>query len=124
MGASAAVGVNDDLPARESRIPLGTADLEPSCRVNKVFRVLIQKLCGNDRLDDELLELLSRRREVSREIGRYKKEHSLPVVQTGRYKDLMEKRVADGEKLDMSADFVRALLAVIHEESVRQQVEI
>lgn len=77
-----------------------------------------------DRIDDELLELLSRRMEVSREIGRYKKEHRLPVVQTTRYKDLMERRVAESERLDMSADFVRALLAVIHEESVRQQVKL
>lgn len=76
-----------------------------------------------DQLDDDLLELLAKRMQVSREIGRYKRDHKIPVVQTGRYKDLMERRVTDGEKLDMSADFVRALLAVIHEESVRQQVE-
>lgn len=76
-----------------------------------------------DDIDDQLLELLSKRMGVSREIGRYKKEHKLPVVQTARYKDLMERRVADGEKLDMSAEFVRHLLAVIHEESVRQQIE-
>lgn len=75
-----------------------------------------------DTLDGELLELLAKRMDVSREIGRYKREHKLPVVQTGRYKDLMEKRVADGERLDLPADFVRAILAVIHEESVRQQL--
>ena len=77
-----------------------------------------------DQLDDELLELLAKRMNVSREIGRYKKEHHLPVVQTDRYRNLMERRVADGEKLEMSADFIRALLACIHEESVRQQVEL
>lgn len=75
-----------------------------------------------DRIDDEILDLLAKRMGVSREIGRYKREHKLPVVQTARYKNLMEKRVADGERLDLSPDFIRALLAVIHEESVRQQV--
>ena len=77
-----------------------------------------------DQIDDELLELLARRMKVSREIGEYKNEHKLPVVQTARYKDLMERRVSDGEKLDMSADFIRSMLACIHEESVRQQVEL
>lgn len=77
-----------------------------------------------DLIDDELLELLAKRMGVSREIGRYKSEHKMPVVQTERYKTLMEKRVADGEKLDMSADFIRAILAAIHEESVRQQIEL
>lgn len=75
-----------------------------------------------DSIDNDLLELLAKRMDVSREIGRYKKEHKLPVVQTARYKDLMEKRVADGERLDLSPDFVRSLLACIHEESVRQQI--
>lgn len=77
-----------------------------------------------DSLDDQLLDLLAKRMGVARDIGRYKKEHKLPVVQTARYKDLMERRVADGEKLDMSADFIRAVLAAIHEESVRQQIEL
>lgn len=77
-----------------------------------------------DRLDDELLEVLSKRMEVAREIGRFKRQHNLPVVQAHRYNALMEKRVADGEHLNMSADFIRTLLAAIHEESVRQQVEI
>lgn len=75
-----------------------------------------------DSLDDQLLELMAKRMEVSREIGRYKREHKMPVVQTARYKDLMERRVADGEKLELSPDFVKALLAIIHEESVRQQI--
>lgn len=75
-----------------------------------------------DSLDDELLELLAKRMAVSAEIGRYKKIHKLPVVQTGRYKTLMENRVADGERLDLPADFVKALLAIIHEESVRRQI--
>lgn len=77
-----------------------------------------------DSIDGELLELLAKRMNISREIGRYKQLHNLPVVQTARYKDLMESRVSDGEKLDLSADFVRTILATIHEESVRQQIEL
>lgn len=77
-----------------------------------------------DRLDDELLELLSKRMRVARDIGRYKRENQMPVVQPGRYNDLMQRRVAAGEALDMSADFIRHILAAIHEESVRQQLEI
>lgn len=77
-----------------------------------------------DRIDVELLELLSKRMQISRDIGRYKREHKLPVVQTARYKALMEQRVEDGAKLDLSPDFVRIILASIHEESVRQQIEL
>lgn len=77
-----------------------------------------------DRIDDELLELLDKRMRVACEIGQYKKEHSMPVIQAGRYNDLMERRVASAVEMGMSADFMRAILAAIHEESVRKQIEI
>lgn len=77
-----------------------------------------------DRLDDELLELLAKRMRVSGEIGQFKKEHSMPVIQADRYNSLMEQRVAAGEGLGMSADFIRTILAAIHEESVNKQLDI
>ena len=77
-----------------------------------------------DRIDDELLDLLAKRMRISEEIGRFKKEHSMPVIQADRYNNLMEQRVKIGESLGMSEDFIRAILAAIHEESVNKQLEI
>lgn len=77
-----------------------------------------------DRLDDDLLELLAKRMRVARDIGRYKKEHNMPVLQPGRYNDLMQRRVDAAVQLDLNADFIKNVLASIHEESVRQQLEL
>ncbi|MDD3404721.1 MAG: 3-deoxy-7-phosphoheptulonate synthase [Sphingobacteriia bacterium] len=77
-----------------------------------------------DGLDNDLLEILAKRMRVSKEIGTYKKEHDVAVVQTGRYNEILEKRIANGEKLGMSHDFMRTILEAIHEESVRVQVEL
>lgn len=77
-----------------------------------------------DRINDELLELLAKRMRVTCEIGLYKKEHKMPVIQQTRYNDLMETLVKNGEELGLSEEFVRSILATIHEESVRQQLEI
>ncbi len=77
-----------------------------------------------DRIDDELLEVLGRRMSVAREIGHYKKEHQMPAVQAGRYNTLMERRIKDAQTVGLSADFMRTVLEAIHEESVRQQIEI
>lgn len=77
-----------------------------------------------DRVDTELLDLYNRRMEISREIGKYKKEHSMPVVQESRYGDLIKSRVAAAVQMGMSADFMKTVLQAIHEESVRQQIEI
>lgn len=77
-----------------------------------------------DRIDDELLELLDRRMKVAREIGQYKKENSMPVIQASRFNDLMQRRVDSAVELGMSPEFMRIVLAAIHEESVRQQIEV
>ena len=77
-----------------------------------------------DRLDNELLDVLSRRMAVCRDIGRYKKEHSMAVVQTSRFDDILNSRAEQGAELGMATDFVRTVLSAIHEESVRQQIEI
>lgn len=77
-----------------------------------------------DRIDDELLDLLAQRMRVSREIGRYKLANRIPIVQPGRYNDLMKLRVDAAAALDLSPEFIGNILAAIHEESVSQQAEI
>lgn len=76
-----------------------------------------------DAIDSELLEVLARRMEVSREIGRFKKEHGMSVVQPERYNDLIKNRVEMSEGLKLGKKFVQTMLSAIHEESVRQQLE-
>ena len=77
-----------------------------------------------DDLDNELMNLLTKRMRVSREIATYKKEHNMAVVQTGRYSEILEKRGAQGVLCGMDADFVKKIYEAIHEESVRQQMEL
>jgi len=77
-----------------------------------------------DEMDDQLMDLLTRRMRVSREIAAYKKEHNMGVVQTGRYTEILDKRGAQGTMCGMNADFVKKIYEAIHEESVRQQMEI
>lgn len=77
-----------------------------------------------DELDNQLMELLSKRMRVCREIGQYKKEHNMTVLQTTRYNEILDKRGAQGSLCGMDADFVKSVFEEIHEESVRQQMEI
>ncbi len=77
-----------------------------------------------DEIDNSLLELLSKRMRVSREIGTYKIEHKMPILQTGRYDEILTNRVTQAENMDMSGSFAKKFLEAIHEESVRQQMEV
>ncbi len=77
-----------------------------------------------DKLDDQLLELLVRRMRVSRDIGQYKKEHDMPILQAQRYEELLARRAAQAVELGMDREFMRTVMQAIHEESVRQQMEV
>lgn len=77
-----------------------------------------------DQLDNELLEVLAKRMNVSREIGAYKQAHNMPIVQAGRYSDIMTNRVLAAKAMGMSEEFMRSIFSSIHEESVRIQVEL
>ena len=77
-----------------------------------------------DELDNQLMDLLAKRMRVCREIGQYKKEHNMTVLQTNRYNEILEKRGAQGALCGMGAEFVAQVFEHIHEESVRQQIEI
>ena len=76
-----------------------------------------------DELDNNLMELLTKRMRISREIADYKKQHNMAVVQTARYSEILDKRGAQGVLCGMDADFVKNIYEHIHEESVRQQME-
>ena len=77
-----------------------------------------------DECDNNIIEILAKRMRICREIGTFKKEHAMTILQTGRYNEILEKRGAQGELCGMSVNFVRTIFEAIHGESVRQQMEI
>lgn len=77
-----------------------------------------------DQIDDQLLEILAKRMRISREIGTFKKEHHMTVVQTDRYGHILNSRIDQATEMGINPDFMRIILEAIHEESVRQQVVI
>lgn len=92
---------------------------------NKQFEDQLEMLRSRiDTLDTELLEILSSRVEVSRQIGQYKKDNNVTALQMSRWTELMNKRIATGEKLNLNRTFVQILFQLIHEDSVRMQTEI
>ena len=77
-----------------------------------------------DEIDNQLMEILAKRMRVCREIGQYKKEHNMTVLQAQRYNEILSKRGIQGSMCGMSSDFAAHIFELIHQESVRQQMEI
>jgi len=77
-----------------------------------------------DEIDINLIETLAKRMRISREIGTYKKEHQMPILQTTRYDEIINKRAQQGIELSMDGEFMKVVFEAIHSESVRQQMLI
>ena len=77
-----------------------------------------------DDIDGELLQLLSRRMEVSGRIGEYKKCHNVAVVQMDRWKQILADHIAVGGSLNLDQELVEAVFEAIHQASIRRQTDI
>ena len=77
-----------------------------------------------DELDNSLMELLAKRFRLCREIGTFKKEHNMTILQTRRYNEILEKRGTQAGLCGMNPKFAAHIFELIHEESVRQQLAI
>ena len=77
-----------------------------------------------DEIDNQIMDILAKRMRVCREIGHYKKEHGMTIVQTSRYSEILDRRGAQASLCGINPGCVRLIFEAIHEESVAQQVEI
>ena len=77
-----------------------------------------------DQLDDEIMNLFSQRMTVSKDIGRYKKDNGIAILQSKRWEDILTLMAAKGEKLGLSPEFVERFLKAVHQESINHQNQV
>jgi chorismate mutase len=77
-----------------------------------------------DSVDIEIIDLLARRMELSEKIGLVKKECNMTAYQPERWREIVETRTRRGKKYEMEEAFIVALYQLIHDESIRKQLEI
>jgi len=77
-----------------------------------------------DKLDGELLQILAKRMEVIDEIGEYKKENDITILQMKRWAGIIRDRLGIGTHLGLRENFLKQLLNDIHNESLQRQADI
>jgi chorismate mutase len=75
-------------------------------------------------LDEELIALLSKRMDVSRQIGHYKKENSMDAMQKARWDQLLQRNLSKAQNAQINEGFIAKLFHLIHEESVSLQENV
>ncbi len=77
-----------------------------------------------DKLDEELIDILARRMNVVEEIGRYKKENRITILQLKRWNKIIRDRLDHGIRLGLKREFVLRLLEAIHDETIQKQMDV
>ncbi len=77
-----------------------------------------------DKLDEELIDILSRRMNVVEEIGHYKKANRITTLQLKHWNQLTTDRIETGVRLGLSKEFILKLLETVHEESIQRQIDV
>jgi len=77
-----------------------------------------------DKLDVELLQILAKRMEIIDEIGNYKNENDITILQMKRWVGIVEDRLSIGNELGLDKPFLKRMLNIIHRESLQRQSEI
>jgi chorismate mutase len=77
-----------------------------------------------DEVDNELLNILSKRMKLAENIGRYKKRKNIAILQADRWSEILEKTQAVGKLKGLSPEFIRTFLRAVHQESINHQEDI
>jgi chorismate mutase len=89
------------------------------------FEVKLEELRTEiDKIDGQLLQNLAQRMEIVDEIGEYKKEKGITILQMKRWAGIIEDRLSIGTHLGLNETFLRNLLGLMHRESLQRQTDI
>ena len=75
-----------------------------------------------DIIDDELLNLLAKRSEISSKIGVIKKENNLTVLQQDRWNSILSNHIEKGKMLGLKEELVKEIFESIHKDSIDRQL--
>lgn len=77
-----------------------------------------------DKIDLDVVDILAARMQLVEEIGLYKKENGVTILQLERWNKVLKNILSQSESLGMDTEFSKKLYQLVHEESIRIQTEI
>ena len=77
-----------------------------------------------DEIDNQLIELFSKRMDLAGEIGQYKKANNITIFQPIRWSGTLEHAMELGQAKGLSKRFVETVLRAIHQESISHQAKV
>lgn len=123
--SSALSDARQQLTPEELAAMLGNLIVRTPTSSNSAFTSLLETYRDQiDSIDAQLIELLSQRMKIVDEIGRYKSENNVTILQLRRWENIIRTRTEQGKKLDLTDEFIKKILQIVHKESIQRQTEI
>ena len=69
----------------------------------------------------KIFQKIASRMKVADDIGSFKAENSVTILQVGRWEEIVNKRLALGKAMGLDESFLTSYLKLIHKESIRRQ---
>ncbi len=93
--------------------------------ISKSYNINLEELRSQiDQIDNEMLELVANRMNLTNQIGQFKKENQVTVFQLNRWKEILETRQPFAVSKGLNPQFVDKLLQLLHDESIKIQRDI
>ncbi len=70
-------------------------------------------------IDASLIELLGRRFKIINDVGDYKKDKNIPMMQSKRVEEVKDRCAKIGEQYNLDNDFIRNIYTLIIDEACR-----
>lgn len=74
-----------------------------------------------DKLDDKVIQIFEKRMKIVEDIGRFKKQQNITILQTKRWDDILRQRISLGTRKGLSEEFISKVFQAIHQESINHQ---
>lgn len=94
------------------------------CANQEFTNKLVQLREAIDELDQELINKFASRMDLIEKIGLFKKENGVTILQIERWEEILKNRTFLAEKAGLSNDFIKKLLEIVHQESIRLQTKV
>jgi len=92
---------------------------------SEAYHAALEKLRQQiNHLDDEMMQILGQRMKIADQIGKYKKENNITILQTNRWNEILERAFNRGEKLGLGKEFITKYLDAVHMESINHQNKV
>ena len=89
------------------------------------FHAALEKLRQQiNHLDDELMQLLGQRMKIADQIGQYKRDNNITILQTTRWNEIIERAFQKAELMGLSKEFITKYFDAVHMESINHQKKI